>query len=85
VAAAWAAAWTETEAILQDSKGTSFSSDEVRRDELGLGTCEPARFPSWLAAAAERLRTRWNFDQMHMGTSLRGKKRDQLGHWLRGP
>jgi len=53
VAAAWAAAWTETEAILQDSKGTSFSSDEVRRDELGLGTCEPARFPSWLAAAAE--------------------------------
>ncbi|MBZ4415962.1 hypothetical protein [Myxococcus sp. RHSTA-1-4] len=66
------------------SRGTSFNSDEVHRDELGLGTCEPAGLPSWLAAAAERLPTRWNFDGMSLTTSLRGKKRDQLERWLRG-
>lgn len=69
---------------LRHPKGTSFSSDELHRDQLGLGTCEPAGFPSWLAASAERLRTRWNFDGMHFGTSLRGKKRDRLERWLRG-
>lgn len=64
---------------------TSFSSQKVNRDELELGTCEPSGFPAWLAATAQRLRTRWNFDGMHVSTRLRGKKRMELERWLRGP
>ncbi|NMO19626.1 hypothetical protein HPC49_48365 [Pyxidicoccus fallax] len=69
--------------ILQ-SQSTSFNSEKVNRDDLGLGTCQPAAFATWLAAAAERFRIRWNFDGMSLTTSLRGKKRDQLERWLRG-
>lgn len=65
-------------------RSTSFNSDKVYCDDLGLGTCVPSDFPAWLAASAERLRTRWNFDQLSLGTSLRGKKRNQLERWLRG-
>jgi hypothetical protein len=65
-------------------RSTSFTSDKVHCDDLGLGTCVPSAFPAWLAASAERLRTRWNFDQLSLGTSVRGKKRNQLERWLRG-
>ncbi len=66
------------------SRDTSFSNEEVHRDELELGTCEPTGVPAWLAAAAERFGLRWNFDGMAVSTSLRGRKRTQLERWLRG-
>ncbi|QSQ27326.1 hypothetical protein JY651_21515 [Pyxidicoccus parkwayensis] len=65
-------------------KSTAFTSATVHRDDLGLGTCEPSGFPAWLSTATERLRTRWNFDGMHVGASLRGKKRAHIERWLRG-
>lgn len=65
-------------------RSTAFTSDKVFCDDLGLGTCEPAAFPSWLAAVAQRLRTQWNFDGMHLRASVRGKKRVPLERWLRG-
>ncbi|MFP2906156.1 hypothetical protein ACLESD_14045 [Pyxidicoccus sp. 3LFB2] len=66
------------------SQGTSFTSAQVRRDTLELGTCEPAGLPAWLGSVAERFHIQWSFDTMSLTTSLRGKKRAQLERWLRG-
>ncbi|MFY1826017.1 hypothetical protein ACN47A_08900 [Myxococcus fulvus] len=61
-----------------------FNSEGLRRDTLGLGACEPTRFPDWMARGAERLRTRWRLEQMSVMTSLRGKQRTRLEAWLKG-
>ncbi|HEX4454313.1 MAG TPA: hypothetical protein VH143_25795 [Kofleriaceae bacterium] len=51
-------------------------------DRLGLGPCEPAQLPAWLANAAETLDVDWlPFAPM---TNLRGKKRARLTEWLSG-
>jgi hypothetical protein len=66
------------------NNNTRFGSEKVIRDGLGVGTCEPAEFPQWLASVASKLNTRWSFDTLSLRTSLRGQKRDQLERWLRG-
>ncbi|MCP3061197.1 hypothetical protein LXT21_20660 [Myxococcus sp. K38C18041901] len=73
----------------QDALGMSetvfrVTSEGLRKDTLGLGDCEPTRFPEWMARGAERLRTRWSLEQMSVMTSLRGKQRTRLEAWLRG-
>jgi hypothetical protein len=66
------------------ARSTSFTSKETRRDELELGTCEPAGLPAWLARAEEKLGVRWDHDEAFRSTSLRGTKRARLEQWLRG-
>jgi hypothetical protein len=51
-------------------------------DRLGLGPCDPAQLPAWLANAAKTLDVEWlPFAPM---TNLRGKKRARLAEWLSG-
>jgi hypothetical protein len=49
-------------------------------DRLGLGPCDAAQLPAWLANAATQLGIEWlPFAPM---TNLRGKKRARLAEWL---
>jgi hypothetical protein len=51
-------------------------------DRLGLGPCDPAQLPAWLANTAKKLDVEWiAFAPM---TNLRGKKRARLAEWLAG-
>jgi hypothetical protein len=50
-------------------------------DELGLGSCDAAGLPAWLAEVARKLETEWT---VNFSSSLRGKKRQALERWLLG-
>jgi len=62
----------------------TFDSEGLRNDTLGLGACEPMRFPEWMTLAAKRLRSDWNIEQASVMSSLRGRQRTRLVNWLRG-
>ncbi|HEY1552213.1 MAG TPA: hypothetical protein VGG28_30510 [Kofleriaceae bacterium] len=51
-------------------------------DHLGLGPCDPAELPAWLARAANHLEIKWL--PFEPTSNLRGKKRARLDAWLRG-
>ncbi|HEX4454312.1 MAG TPA: hypothetical protein VH143_25790 [Kofleriaceae bacterium] len=57
--------------------GVTWSAED---DRLGLGVCDPAELPAWLARAATRLQIHW--EPGWLSTSLRGKKRERLMAWL---
>lgn len=57
---------------------TAFSRAR-EQDDLGLGVCEAAELPAWLARAAAQLETEWT---VSLRSSLRGKKRQTLERWL---
>ncbi|NTX06676.1 hypothetical protein [Myxococcus sp. CA040A] len=61
-----------------------FDSEGLQNDTLGLGACEPTRFPEWMALAAKRLRSDWDLEQVSVMSSLRGRQRTRLVKWLRG-
>jgi hypothetical protein len=63
-------------------KGTYFHTDTLARDELGLGRCEAADLPRWLASAAAKLAITWAPFQPR--SNLRGKKRERIARWLAG-
>jgi len=65
-----------------DRRSLSFSNDAVHRDDFGLGPCEAAALPSLLARAAQLLSITWNFADIGLRTSLRGKRRERLLAWL---
>ncbi|MCP3100555.1 hypothetical protein LZ198_16925 [Myxococcus sp. K15C18031901] len=69
---------------VQGVRRTHFDSGGLRKDDLGMGACPPARFPAWIALAAERIGTQWPMHELSVRTGLRGKKREQLEQWLRG-
>jgi hypothetical protein len=52
-------------------------------DALGLGRCEPAELPAWIARAARKLRVTWD-DEPHVSSNLRGARRDAIVRWLLG-
>lgn len=66
------------------SVGTSFSNEEVRRDDLALGSCAPADLPAWLKRSAKTLGFTFDPARMRPRTHLRGAKRDRLHAWLTG-
>ncbi|NPC86811.1 hypothetical protein HPC49_52585, partial [Pyxidicoccus fallax] len=60
----------------------NFNNKLIHRDHLGLGTCEPAGFPAWIARAAKKFRVQWNHDGAQIKTSVRGNKgRELLARW----
>lgn len=64
-------------------RGSYFTSELTRSDELSLGAPKPEELPQWLAAAAKKLKVEWDFGRGPR-TLLRGKKRSLLAAWLRG-
>ncbi|MBA2542921.1 MAG: hypothetical protein H0V17_24960 [Deltaproteobacteria bacterium] len=48
-------------------------------DELGIGRCEPAKLPAWLAQAAVTLKTRWG--RFYVRTDADAKR---IENWLLG-
>lgn len=49
-----------------------------------LGVCTAEELPAFLHRAAEALEIAWNFEQMHISSSVRGKKRQRIADWLSG-
>lgn len=68
----------------QRSHSTSFSNEQVRRDDLELGTCAPAELPAWLARSAKTLGVSFDPARFQPRTNLRGGKRERLTAWLAG-
>jgi hypothetical protein len=66
------------------TRRTRFDSKHVHHDGLALGTCTPATFPDWLAAAGRKLQTEWNPGQLLLTTDLPEAQREVLERWLRG-
>jgi hypothetical protein len=64
---------------------TSWNDLAIHRDALGFGRPELADLPAYLARAAEKLGVTWSWDEANIMSSLRGKKRDAVLRWLRGP
>lgn len=80
---AWFSASLSTvEPDFSAGKSTRFDATELQLDQLGLGRCDPAALPRWLADAAARLDITWDFTIAR--SSLRGAKRDRVLAWLRG-
>jgi hypothetical protein len=77
----WFSVWVSTVEEDAEGRSTYFSVSDRNRDELGLGTCEPAELPAWLARAAAKLEIEWE-PLMLSPTNLRGKKRDVVTRWL---
>ncbi|MFT3709907.1 MAG: hypothetical protein QM817_19935 [Archangium sp.] len=76
----WSVAITQVTGAFE-MKRTGFGASEDVDDELGLGHCTIHDLPKWLAAAAKKLKVKWNTDAVARG-SLRGKKRDELTAWV---
>ena len=63
-------------------KSTWFTVAKLERDQLGIGRCDGAELPRWLANAAAHLDVEWTFTITQ--SSLRGAKRERALAWLRG-
>ena len=59
---------------------TSFTHDRTHDDQLGIGRCDAAELPTWLASVAKKLRIAW--DTPFISSNVRGAKRDRIAHWL---
>jgi hypothetical protein len=61
---------------------TRFGSNAPPVDRHGVGSCEPADLPAWLAATAKHLRVTWG--DRYITSNLRGAKRSRILSWLDG-
>jgi hypothetical protein len=68
-----------------EQRNTSFDNEQLWCDTLQLGGGVLEDLPSYLARAAEKLGTEWNWGEAHVfRSSLRGNKRAAAISWLRG-
>jgi hypothetical protein len=61
---------------------TRFDSSGDATDHHGIGRCEAAALPAWLAATATHLGVRW--EAHHINSNVRGAKRTRIVDWLDG-
>ncbi|HEY3805221.1 MAG TPA: hypothetical protein VGL61_21575 [Kofleriaceae bacterium] len=61
---------------------TRFGSHVAAEDHHGVGACDAADLPAWLAATAKHLRVTW--DDYFLSSNLRGTKRERIAAWLDG-
>jgi hypothetical protein len=59
---------------------TIFDAITLHSDELGIGRCDAAELPGWLAVIAAKLGVTW--DEPRVRTHIRGARRARIAAWL---